>query len=212
MALETLRPAEMALRRLIYVMFKRSPVEPAIVRAAPKSGPPKTMQKRETHVSQPRSRAPAFRLEDPRPLDPTHRRRHARLLTVVCPPDPTVNAIFAAHHKAWLRSRPKPEPRHPDDCSRLVRRVLALQSALTNLPRQVRRLARWTAKREARKDPSVPTTPFRHRIKFKTNLLDPYKYVSKVDCLLEGCHELADAARLAELKVKLSAKLRADTS
>ena len=42
-----------------------------------------------------------------------------------------------------------PEPGDPVDATRLCRRLVALKNALDNLDREARRLARWTARRDA---------------------------------------------------------------
>ena len=97
--------------------------------------------------------------------------------------DPRVAAL-------WPSRPPAAEPISPPDglvnAQRLTRRLQALQSALEDLPRQARRLARWRVRRESApsvkfKSPLRPGHPPGHR----------RKPVHEVDEVLIECHWLA---------------------
>jgi hypothetical protein len=90
------------------------------------------------------------------------------------------------------RPQPKAPPEPGIDAKRLCRRLAALKLALSDLPRQARRLARWRLKREKManpkfRDPLRPGRPPGHR-------KNP---IHAVDEVLAECHWLAwEATRL----------------
>ena len=76
---------------------------------------------------------------------------------------------------------------------RLIRRLEALESALADLPRQARRLARWRIRQEKAADPSLKTPlrpghPPGHR----------KRAIHEVDELLSECHWLACYAMMPD--------------
>jgi hypothetical protein len=76
---------------------------------------------------------------------------------------------------------------------RLIRRLQALESALGDLPRQARRLARWRMREETSQNPSFkspirPGHPPGHR----------RRKIHQVDDLLSECHGLACRAMMPD--------------
>ena len=178
--LRVLRPAESAVRRLVVIaaqglVVKVAPSRPMPARPIGKGG----------------NSRPSFQLFDPRKnFAGPHRRTFTRN-----PPrihifgnDPRVAAL-------WPAPQPSPDPAPSPDglvnAERLSRRLHALKSALEDLPRQARRLARWRVRRENMpspkfKSPLRPGPPPGHR----------RKPVHEVDEVLAECHWLAwDALR-----------------
>ncbi len=95
----------------------------------------------------------------------------------------------------WPSPPPAPPPPPPDGlvtAARLARRLQALKTALDDLPRQARRMARWRVRRENMKNPKFksplrPGPPPGHR----------KRRVHEVDEVLADCHWLAwEAMRL----------------
>ena len=179
--LRVLRPAESAVRRLVVIVARGLVVKVAPSRPMP-AGP---IERGGGH------RLPSFRLFDPRKSFAFLRdEMPARMLPRihVFAGDPRVAAL-------WSAPPPEPEPPPPPDglvnAERLSRRLQALKSALENLPRQARRLARWRLRRETApglkfKSPLRPGHPPGHR----------RKAVHEVDEVLAECHGLAwDALR-----------------
>ena len=168
-----LRPAEAAFRRLVVVVKLVLKIE-AGVRVS-RGGPVAVI----AGVSQGVARVPAFALFDAR-------------------------KSFKPR-SAWRGRRPQPNIRFfdevqvfepvtvasPDDevsPAQLMRRLQALQSALGDVPKQARRLARWEAKREAARAetgkyiaPIRPGKPPGHRDRGR----------HPVDFVLKDCHALA---------------------
>jgi len=132
--LELLRPAESITRRII-VMAARGLVVPPSERAGPDGPIPRGDGTDE--------RIPAFRLFDPRkPLGP--RRKSAPGY------GPRIWIIGGENDPACEKRDPMPDDRVP--AGRLCRRLLALQAALANIPRQARRLARALARASCKYD------------------------------------------------------------
>jgi hypothetical protein len=141
--LRVLRPAESAVRRLIVIAARGVVAKPLVVR--PKPAGPIISSKGGT------SRC-YFALFDPRKRFPMfqQRRRVAKVVPrfYLSSYDPRVAAIFAARQRA----APPPPPPQPVsdglvDAARITRRLQALTSALDDLPRQAKRLARWRLRR-----------------------------------------------------------------
>ncbi len=174
--LHLLRPAESAVRRLIVIAARGIVVKPAPSRPMP-VGP--------IGKGGGRSR-PSFQLFDPRKNFASPRRRaFARIAPRIhiFGNDPRVAAL-------WPAPRPEVAPPPPPDGlvngERLSRRLQALKSALEDLPRQARRLARWRVRRETApslkfKSPMRPGRPPGYR----------RKPVHEVDEVLIECHGLA---------------------
>jgi hypothetical protein len=85
--------------------------------------------------------------------------------------------------------KPEPEPDGMVGALRLGRRLEAVKTALENLPRQVKRLARWQARRDRMRSPRFrsplrPGLPPGHRKKPR----------HEVDAVLSECHALASDA------------------
>jgi len=187
--LRVLRPAESALRRLIVVAARGLVVKPAVSR------PMQAGAKRTRKGGY--KRAASFQLFDPRKRIMLPRRRVPKrpgprihmfnadneLVTVWPPPTPVTSAA--------------PPPSKSADglvsATRIIRRLEALESALADLPRQARRLARWRMRQETSPNPS-----------FKTPLRPgrPPGYrrrkVHEVDELLSECNWLACHAAMAD--------------
>ena len=175
--LRVLRPAESAVRRLIVIAARGIVVKLAASRPMPvghmigKGGG---------------NSRPSFQLFDPRKnFKRLRHRKFARMEPRIhfFGPDPRVAAL-------WPAPRPVVEPPPPPDglvnAQRLSRRLHALKSALDDLPRQARRLARWRQRREAAPEmkflsPLRPGHPPGYR----------RKPVHEVDEVLIACHGLA---------------------
>ncbi len=176
--LRVLRPAESAVRRLIVV---------AAWGLVVKVAPSRPMSKGRMIGKGSVLSTPAFKLCDKRIFFPeldSPRVRYAkhppRILFLG--PDSRVDDL-------WSRPTPAPPPPPPDGlvtAARLARRLHALKSALDDLPRQARRMARWRVRRETAKAPKFksPLRPGRapgHR----------KKPDHEVDEILAECHWLA---------------------
>jgi hypothetical protein len=101
------------------------------------------------------SRPPSFQLFDPRKrIKPIRAMKSTRLvprIAFLSLPDPTVAAIFAARAARAPAPAAAPAPPPSDglaSAASLTRRLQALKSALEDLPRQAKRLARWQQRRK----------------------------------------------------------------
>ena len=126
-----LRPAESAMRRLIFLRMRRMTMPEQESRSGPKS------QRKESRVEY-AERTPAFRLIDPRK---TFDERPRTLKSVPNIWTPGVTERWKPEEKPPLSDD------DPIDTKRLFRRLSALQNALDDLPGQARRMARLMAKR-----------------------------------------------------------------
>jgi hypothetical protein len=198
-ALRILRPAESAVRRLIVIAARGI----VVTLAAPRHKPPGRIITKGSKGGKDGTGGtdgkgasqPAYQLFDPRKTFTARRRR--RKFTGVMPRivsldhDPRVIAL-------WPAPQPVPAPEPPEDdglvnAVPLCRRIAALQLALSDLPHQARRLARWQARRLRLQDkrptfayPMRPGVPPGYR----------RKPVHEVDHVLIECHWLAfDAIR-----------------
>jgi hypothetical protein len=177
--LRVLRPAESAMRRLIIIAARG-----LVVKVAPSRPMPKGHM-----IGKGSTPRPSFQLFDPRKNFPElrqHGRRPARFAPRIhfFGSDPRVAAL-------WPTPQPAPAPAPPTDdglvnAERLSRRLHALKSALEDLPRQARRMARWRVRRENMKNP-----------KFKSPLRPGpppgrrKRQIHEVDEVLADCHALA---------------------
>ncbi len=171
--LRVLRPAESAVRRLIVVAARG-----LVVKVAPS----RPMPKGQIVSKGGGSRLPAFKLCDKRIFFPELSNPRVKYTKNpprihVFPYDPLVPRPAVV---------PAPPPDGLINAKRLARRLQALKSALEDLPRQARRMARWRARREAEKAPKFksplrPGQPPGHR----------RKPIHEVDEVLTQCHWLA---------------------
>ena len=185
--LRVLRPAESAVRRLIVIAARGLVVKLAPSRPIPRPKPAKPIAK-----GLESSRPASFQLFDPRkrckPVRAMKSIQRVPRIAFLSLPDPTVAAIFAA--RAARAPAPAAAPAPSSDglasAKSLTRRLAALKSALEDLPRQAKRLARWRQRREAAPDlkflsPLRPGRPPGYR----------RKPIHEVDEVLIECDDLA---------------------
>jgi hypothetical protein len=172
--LRILRPAESAVRRLVVIAARGLVVKPVASRPMP---------------AQPITRGggcrPRFRLFDPPKSLALYREATSpRILPrihVFCA-DPRVAAL-------WAASPPRKAAAVQDglvNAGPLVRRLHALKSALDNLPRQARRLARWRAARQG-----VPHLKYKSPLRIGRPPGHRKNKTHEVDEILAECHALA---------------------
>ena len=174
--LRVLRPAESALRRLIVIAARGLVVKAAPSRSMP-AGP---------IIGKGGNSRPSFQLFDPRKnFALTHRRTFARIAPRIhfFGNDPRVAALWPAPPPA---AEPAPASDGLVNAERLSRRLQALKSALDDLPRQARRLARWRVRRE-----KVPSLKFKSPLRPGRPPGYRRKPVHEVDEVLIECHGLA---------------------
>ena len=177
--LRILRPAESAVRRLIIIAARGLAVTLAPSRSMPKG-----------HMigKGDGSRLPSFRLFDTRKDFPElrqHRVKYAKH-----PPRILFFGDDSRVDSLWPSPPPVAAPVSPPDglinAERISRRLQVLKSALEDLPRQARRMARWRVRREAEKAPKFrsplrPGPPPGHR----------KRQIHPIDEILADCHWLA---------------------
>jgi hypothetical protein len=174
--LRVLRPAESAVRRLIVIAARG-----LVVKLAPSRPMPAGKV-----IGKGAQSRPSFQLFDPRKnFNRPRRRAFSRIgpRIHVFGYDPRVVALFPAPPPVV---EPPPPPDGLVNAERLGRRLQALKSALDDLPRQAKRLARWRLRREKAinpkfKSPLRPGRPPGHR----------KKPTHEVDEVLIECHGLA---------------------
>ncbi len=180
--LHTLRPAESALRRMIFAlaveMESKGYVVPQWVKGATFG---------EIIVSgEKRIRVPAFRLIDPRQwfwwIGTTSRPRAKHMPWITC-----IGYDDRARPEA---AAPQAEPTDDDpmDAESLCHRLLALKGALDDLPKQAKRMLRLKARTEAQskyKSPLRPGLPPGWRARGR----------DEIDEVLRECHKLAVRAK-----------------
>jgi hypothetical protein len=196
--LRILRPAEAAVRRLIFVAAQGVEIKPSTPMPA---GVFATLRRGASPSEAKRAAPPRFQLADPMvPMISPHRSYYDSVagnvafvkrmprVRFVAPIDPTIPALFAA--KAPARQKPDADTVRS---AALIRRLQAITFALETIPRQAKRLARWTARRArmAEKRP-VYTSPLR------PGLPPGYRKEPEheVDRILAACHLRAFDARL----------------
>jgi hypothetical protein len=148
--LAVLRPAEAAVRRLIVVAARGLVAKPYISRPAPAG----------LVISGKGQGRLCFRLFDPRvPQDGIRRRRRRpgpepRLRVLDVAFDPLI-PLF--RRSAPALSAPEPQAQRDDTvgATPLCRRLAAIRRALSDLPREARRYARWRAKPVAARHPKI---------------------------------------------------------
>jgi hypothetical protein len=176
--LRVLHPAESAVRRLIVIVARGLVVKLVPSRPLP-AGP---------IIGKGGRSRPSFKLFDSR-KNFAELRQHHRRVTRNPPrihffgPDPRVAAL-------WPAPRPVATPAPPPDGlvngARLTRRLQALSSALADLPRQARRLARWRLKRK-----NMPAPKFTSPLRPGRPPGSRRKKIHEVDEVLAECHYFA---------------------
>jgi hypothetical protein len=175
--LRLLRPTESAVRRLIVIVARGVVVKVAASR--PKPAGPITGKGGKSRCS--------FQLFDTRKSFPELRKKKVVRVTprfYLAGYDPRVAAL-------WPTPRPPAPPAPPPtdglfDAARITRRLQALKSALKDLPRQAKRLARWRLKRAnisylKMRYPMRPGRPPGYR----------KKKLHEIDEILADCHYFA---------------------
>ncbi|MBT8431811.1 MAG: hypothetical protein KJP27_04925 [Altererythrobacter sp.] len=144
--LRLLHPAESAARRLIIIAAQGH--------SAPRSQAISTMPHFAEFQPSSRSKVPAFRLVDPRKRFGL---RSARIFAKIGPRISVPGLVDA-------RFEPVSQDRHADqkvNAAALIKRLDALHSALTDLPKQVRRLVRYRALMDKAARHQVKLAPLR---------------------------------------------------
>ena len=181
--LRVLHPAESAVRRLIVIAARGLVVKVAPSRPMPAG---KIIGKGGTS-------RPSFKLFDPRKSFVELRERTpVRKLPRIhfFGPDPRVAAIWASYRPAAVPV-PPPTPDGLVDAEPLTRRLQALKSALDDLPRQAKRLARWRLRRD-----NIPSLKFKSPLRPGRPPGHRKRPTHEVDEVLIECHGLArDALR-----------------
>ncbi|MGB8817302.1 MAG: hypothetical protein WCC66_05195, partial [Rhizobiaceae bacterium] len=168
-----LRPAESALRRLILMAAIGLALKPRVSRPLPDGLPA---------FSASATKTPAFCLLDP--------------LKVFTREDFDTNALprfgFDSVHDQEFDTSPLVQPDLPVNAAQLYARLRALRHALSDLPRQARRLARWQARRDLALKSKAPFKPMRLSI-FRPGLPPGWRQrsIHEIDEVLRECHGLA---------------------
>lgn len=179
-ALRILRPAESAVRRLIVIAARGIVVKPRAFRPMPAG----------LELARNGGARLSFQLFDSRKRFGVRRRAVAAVPRVI---------VFGASRLVPLFQRPpadlpQPKRNNNDDgvsAERLVRRLEAVKSALADLPRQAKRLARWQARRDG-----MPNPKFRSPLRQGPPPGHRKEPEDDVDFVLRECHTLArDALR-----------------
>jgi hypothetical protein len=175
-----LRPAESAVRRLIVIAARG-----LVVKVTPSRPMPKGLKIGKGGGNS----RPSFQLYDTRKDFPELRQRRIKYSKhppriLFLGPDSKVDDL-------WPAPPPKAAPAPPPtdgliNAARLSRRLQALKSALDDLPRQARRMARWRVRREAMKSPRFksPLRPGPPPGRRK-------RHIHPIDEILADCHGLA---------------------
>jgi hypothetical protein len=194
--LRILRPAEAAARRLIVLAARGLVLKPGVARPMP----PGLSQQLRLHRKE-RGGGCVFKLCDAHvPMVEPVTRAYAKgpRIRTVSPADPTVTVIFQGHFQAQFQAQAAQTSAAlapPDGDRPLSNRLEALQLALQDLPRQARRLVRWTARRKAIAAlRPIHTSPLR----FGRAPYLPKTPVRDIDYILERCHLLARDAMHAD--------------
>jgi hypothetical protein len=181
--LRVLHPAESALRRLIVIVARGLVVKLTPSRPMPKGA----------IIGKGGPSRPSFKLFDPRKTF-AELRQPGRRATRNPPrihffrPDPRVAALWPAPRPAVVAA---PPPDGLVNAEPLTRRLQALKSALDNLPRQAKRLARWRLRRD-----NIPSLKFKSPLRPGRPPGHRKKPTHEVDEVLIECHGLAwDAMR-----------------
>jgi hypothetical protein len=174
--LRVLWPAESAVRRLIVIAARG-----LVVKLAPSRPMPAGKV-----IGKGGNSRPSFQLFDPRKnFNRPRRRAFSRIGPRIhfFGPDPRVVALFPAPQPVV---EPPPPPDGLVNAQRLTRRLQALKSALDDLPRQAKRLARWRLRRE-----KMPSPKFRSPLRPGRPPGHRRKPTHEVDEVLIECHGVA---------------------
>jgi hypothetical protein len=179
--LRVLRPAESALRRLI-VIAARS----VVVKVTPSRPMPKELKIGKGGGS----RLPAFQLYDTRKYFPELRQRRIKYSKhppriLFFGPDSKVDDLWPAPPPAAAVPAPPPSDGLVN-AERLTRRLQVLKSALDDLPRQARRMARWRVRREA-----MPNSKFKSPLRPGPPPGRRKRHIHPIDEILHDLHGLA---------------------
>jgi hypothetical protein len=168
--LRVLRPAESAVRRLIVIAARGLVVKLAPSRPMP-AGP----------IKMGGNSLPSFPLFDPRKnFNAPRRRTFARIA-------PRIHVFpYDSLRPAAPPATAPPPPDSLVNCTRVIHRLPALKSALDDLPRQAKRLARWRLRRE-----TMPSLKFRSPLRPGRPPGHRKKPIHEVDEVLIECHGLA---------------------
>lgn len=181
--LYTLRPAESAVRRLVFILatqLERQGYTPP--RWVKRVGLEKPIVRPERH-----RQVPAFRLIDPRKwfwwigTKSRPRAKHMPMISIIGYDDDRPQDAPPA---------PVPTPDDPMDAKHICNRLLALQAALEDLPRQAKRMLRLKAK-----DPKA----FVFKAPMRPGLPPGWRQRGRdeIDVVLRECHQIAGWAREA---------------
>jgi hypothetical protein len=176
-----LRPTESALRRLIVIAARGLVVKPTPKRAMPKGI--KIERKAAGRIS--------FRLFDSRKQFDFIQPQNPLLVMVKTYSSNPFNLFERYARQGLLPQAQQQEQNNSVNAISLSRRLAAVHDALSNLPRQAQRMARWQARRKLVEKPKfiLPLRPGRppgHRRKPRL----------EIDFVLQECHGLAwDALR-----------------
>jgi hypothetical protein len=175
--LRLLKPAESAVRRLIVIVARGVVVKPVAVQ--PKPSGPITERGKKFGLS--------FPLFDTRKSFPELRTKRVKRVVprfYLSGYDPRVAALWPTPRQP----APPPAPVSDGlvDAARITRRLQALKSALEDLPRQAKRLARWRLKR-------VNISHLKMRYPMRPGRPPGYrkKKTHEVDDILSECHYFA---------------------
>ncbi len=177
--LHSLRPTESAVRRLIVIAARGLVVKPM----APRTKPAGRITGRGKRFGL------SFPLFDTRKSFPELRQKRVKRVTprfYLVGSDPTVAAIWAARRVPVAPAPPAPPPDGLVDAARIARRLQALTSALADLPRQAKRLARWRLKR-------ANISHLKMRYPMRQGRPPGYrkKKTREIDTILYDCHHFA---------------------
>jgi hypothetical protein len=174
-----LRPAESALRRLIVIAARG-----VVVKVAPSRPMPKG------HITGKGggSRLPSFQLFDMRKNFPELRQRRVKYAKhppriLFLGPDSKVDDLWPGRPRI---AAPAPPSDGLVNAERIGRRLQALKSALEDLPRQARRMARWRVRREA-----MPSPKFKSPLRPGPPPGRRKRQIHPSDEILANCHWLA---------------------
>jgi hypothetical protein len=154
-----LRKAESATRRLIVAAARNIVVEPREPRPSKPRQKPAAKPKIDGEAKPKRKRRPLFNLFDPR------KRFAGRLKKKPRRPEPRISILDLGSNPLiplyLVTLQPEPPPpaavKKADDgmvgTASLVRRLMAFADALTDIPRQARRLAQWRARPKEERRP-----------------------------------------------------------
>jgi hypothetical protein len=175
--LRLLRPAEAAVRRLIFVAAKDIEIKPSLSKPLSKD---KKIPKSKDET---KKRRFSFQLSDNRGvIEPQPRRKFAKYGPRIHNFDDWTPGPVRVPKRA-------PEPKDgTTSAARLIDRLLAIKDALENIPKQAKRLARWKARRRRQSEHRIV-----HVIPLKAGRAPylPDKPRNEVEEILAECHWLA---------------------